>query len=146
LTLKSVAKFLLLTLLALTGVVLCTPLALLSASYQQLYQHATDSWMTKRCDPEYKMAPQSHPRAQFVPIPPNLDLCALVENRSNFDYVTRLPNEMLKEHSIQSLEQLVLLHVVIGGRPLVIEGWGERLDPYLFSSEWLQKNLGQKRE
>ena len=92
------------------------------------------------------MAPQSHPRAQFVPIPPDLDLCALVESRSNFDYVTRLPNEMLKEHSIQSLEQLVLLHVVIGGRPLVIEGWEERLDPYLFSSEWLQQNLGQKRE
>jgi hypothetical protein len=92
------------------------------------------------------MAPQSHPRAQFVPIPPDLDLGALVENTQNFDYVTRLPSEVVKEHSIQSLEQLVLLHVVIGGKPLVIEGWGERLDPYLFSHEWLQQNLGKKRE
>lgn len=90
------------------------------------------------------MAPQSHPRAQFVPISPDLDLSALVENTPNFDYVTRLPNEMLKEHSIQSLEQLVLRHVVIGGKPLVIEGWEETLDPYLFSSEWLQNNLGKK--
>lgn len=92
------------------------------------------------------MAPQSHPRAQFVPINPDLDLSALVENTSNFDYVTRLPNEMLKEHSIQSLEQLVLLHVVIGGKPLVIEGWEGRLDPYLFSSDWLQNRLGKQRE
>ena len=93
-----------------------------------------------------KMAPLSHPRAQFVPINPDLDLISLVENTSNFDYVTRLPNEMLKEHSIQSLEQLVLLHVVIGGKPLVIEGWEDRLDPYLFSPEWLQNNLGKQRE
>ena len=92
------------------------------------------------------MAPQSHPRAEFVPIAPDLDLSALVENTSNFDYVTRLPNEMLKEHSIQNLEQLVLRHVVIGGKPLVIEGCGAKLDPYLFSPEWLQNNLGRKRE
>lgn len=92
------------------------------------------------------MAPQSHPRAQFVPIPPDLDLSSLVENTSNFDYVTRLPYEMLKEHSIQSLEQLVLLHVVIGGKPLVIEGWDQSLDPHLFSPGWLQQNLGKHSE
>lgn len=92
------------------------------------------------------MAPQSHPRAQFIPITPDLDLADLVENTSNFDYVTRLPNEMLKEHSIQSLEQLVLLHVVIGGKPLVIEGWDEKLHPKLFSPEWLQDHLGKKRK
>jgi hypothetical protein len=89
------------------------------------------------------MAPQSHPRAQFVPCSPDLDLNGLVENTSNFDYVTRLPKEMLKEHSIQSLEQLVLLHVVIGGKPLVIEGWDERFDPWIFSTGWLQENLGK---
>jgi len=92
------------------------------------------------------MAPQSHPQAQFVPISPDLDLSALVENTSNFDYVTRLPHDMLKEHSVQSLEQLVLLHVVRGGKPLVIEGWGSRLPPWLLSTEWLQENLGKKRE
>jgi len=92
------------------------------------------------------MAPQSHPRAQFIPIPPDLDLSDLVENTSNFDYVTRLPNEMLKEHSTQSLEQLVLLHVVIGGKPLVIEGWDEKLEPRLFSPAWLQDHLSKRRK
>lgn len=90
------------------------------------------------------MAPQNHPQAQFVPISPDLDLAALVESTPNFDYVTRLPREMLEEHPIQSLEQLVLLHVVIGGKPLVIEGWEDRIDPYLFSPEWLQNNLDKQ--
>jgi hypothetical protein len=92
------------------------------------------------------MAPQSHPQAQFIPISPDLDLNALVENCSNFDYVTRLPTEMLKEHSIQSLEQLVLLHVVIGGKPLVIEGWEDMLDHWLFSPQWLQQQLDKRRK
>lgn len=90
------------------------------------------------------MAPQSHPQAQFVPISPELDLNALVESTPNFDYVTRLPREMLDEHSIQSLEQLVLLHVVIGGKPLVIEGWEDRIDPYLFGPAWLQDTMDKK--
>lgn len=92
------------------------------------------------------MPSTSHPQAQFVPIPPDLDLSALVENTTNFDYVTRLPREMLKEHSIQHLEQLVLLHVVIGGKPLVIENWGDVLDSRLFSPQWLQDQMGKKGE
>jgi hypothetical protein len=90
------------------------------------------------------MPSPSHHQAQFVPIPPDLDLDALVENTSNFDYVTRLPFEMIKEHSIQHLEQLILLHVVIGGKPLVIENWEDLLDPYLFSPQWLQDQVGKK--
>ena len=89
------------------------------------------------------MPPLSHPQAQFVPIAPDLDLAALVEAASNFDYVTRLPKAMLKEHSAQSLEQLILLHVVIGGKPLVIEGWEDHMDSYLFSPEWLQAHMGK---
>lgn len=90
------------------------------------------------------MAPSTHPQAQFVPISPALDLGALVEGTQNFDYVTRLPNHILLEHSVQSLEQLVLLHVVIGGKPLVIEGWGDRLPGWLFSPSWLLQNLDKK--
>jgi hypothetical protein len=90
------------------------------------------------------MPSASHPQAQFVPVPPDLDLDALVENTSNFDYVTRLPREILQEHSIQHLEQLVLLHVVIGGKPLVIENWGDVLNPSLFSPQWLQEHMGKK--
>lgn len=91
-----------------------------------------------------EMPSLSHPQAQFVPVPLDLDLNTLVESTSNFDYVTRLPYQMLKEHSIQHLEQLVLLHVVIGGKPLVIENWGDVLDPWLFSPEWLQQHMGKK--
>lgn len=79
-----------------------------------------------------------------MPISPDLDLSALVENTPNFDYVTRLPRAMLEEHSNQSLEQLVLLHVVIGGKPLIIEGWENSIDPGLFGSAWLQSYLDKQ--
>lgn len=79
-----------------------------------------------------------------MPISPELDLGALVENTANFDYVTRLSREIMEQHSAQSLESLILLHVVIGGKPLVIEGWEDRIDPYKFSPEWLQANMDKK--
>jgi hypothetical protein len=90
------------------------------------------------------MAPQSHPQAQFVPISPDFDLNALVENTNNFDYVTRLSTEKLKEHSIQSFEALVLAVVIQSGKPLVIEDWGSSLPPWLFSKKWLEDNIGTK--
>jgi len=86
----------------------------------------------------------SHPQAQFVPISPALDLKTLVEDADNFDWVTRVPREMLEEHTVQSLEQLVLIHVVVGGKPLIIENWGNALPPWLFSPGWLEENLGKK--
>jgi hypothetical protein len=92
------------------------------------------------------MPSQSHPQAQFVPISPDFDLHALVENSPNFDYVTRLSTEKLKEHSIQQFEGLVLQVVIQSGKPLVIEDWGDSLPPWLFSPQWLQDNLGTKRE
>lgn len=92
------------------------------------------------------MPPQSHPQAQFVPISPDFDLATLVESTDNFDYVTRLSTEKLKEHSIQSFEALILAVVIQSGKPLVIEDWGESLPPWLFSKEWLEKNLGTKRK
>ena len=92
------------------------------------------------------MAPSSHPQAQFVPISPDLDLHTLVENTVNFDYVTRLSTEKLKEHSIQSFEALVLQVVIQNGKPLVIEDWGGSLPPWLYSPAWIQDNLGSKRE
>ncbi|TVY23250.1 hypothetical protein LHYA1_G007294 [Lachnellula hyalina] len=93
------------------------------------------------------MAPSSHPQAQFVPISPDLDLGALVENTDNFDYVTRLSTEKLQEHSIQSFEALVLAVVIQSGKPLVIEDWPEKsLPPWLFSRHWLEENMGTKAE
>lgn len=93
------------------------------------------------------MPSASHPQAQFVPIPPDLDLNTLVENTDSFDYVTRLSREKLLEHSIQSFEALVLAVVIQSGKPLVIEDWPESsLPPWLFSSQWLEQNLGTKGE
>ncbi|PBP20127.1 AT hook domain-containing protein, partial [Diplocarpon rosae] len=92
------------------------------------------------------MPSQTHPQAQFVPVPPDFELSALVESSDNFDYVTRLSTEKLKEHSIQSFEALVLAVVIQSGKPLVIEDWGEALPPWLFSKGWLERNLGTKPE
>ncbi|PBP21936.1 AT hook domain-containing protein [Diplocarpon rosae] len=92
------------------------------------------------------MPSQTHPQAQFVPVPPDFDLPALVESCDNFDYVTRLSTEKLEEHSIQSFEALILAVVIQSGKPLVIEDWGEVLPPWLFSKGWLERNLGTKPE
>lgn len=92
------------------------------------------------------MPSQTHPQAQFVPIPPDFDLDALVQELHNFDTVTRIPTEKLREHSIQSFEALVEAIVIETGKPLVIENWGSSLPPWLFSREWLEQNLGKERE
>ncbi len=81
-----------------------------------------------------------------MPIPPDFDVHALVESAENFDYVTRLSTEKLREHSSQSFEALVLSVVIQSGKPLVIEDWGPNLPPWLFSGKWLEDNLGLKRE
>ncbi|RFU31873.1 hypothetical protein B7463_g4473, partial [Scytalidium lignicola] len=92
------------------------------------------------------MAPQSHPQAQFVPIAPDLDIHNLVENCSNFEYVTRISVEMLREQSVQNLEKLVYQHVILEGKPLVVEGWQASLHPDLFSATWLQHQYSKKVE
>ncbi len=81
-----------------------------------------------------------------MPISPDFDVDALVDSAENFDYVTRLSTEKLKEHSSQSFEALVLSVVIQSGKPLVIEDWGSALPSGLFSSKWLEDNLGLKRE
>jgi hypothetical protein len=88
----------------------------------------------------------THPQAQFVPISPDYDFTSLVENTPNFDYVTRVSTEQLKEHSIQSFEALILAVVIQSGKPLIIEGWGDALPRDLFSKQWLENNLGKNRE
>lgn len=92
------------------------------------------------------MPSQQHPRAQFVPLSPNIDLDALVNDNQSFDHVRRVPQSDLEAHSVQSLEQLVYMYVVQEGRPLVLEGWGSYIPPWLFSSKWLEDNLGREGE
>jgi hypothetical protein len=45
---------------------------------------------------------------------------------------------------VEQFEKLVLLHVVIGGKPLIIDGFHEKLDPWIFNTRWLRDNHGDK--
>lgn len=90
--------------------------------------------------------PGKRPSAAFDPLPPDLDLARLVEETPNFEYVTRISCDMIDEQGMESFDKLVLLHVILGGKPLVIEGFNYRLDEWTFTCQWLQDNCGKKFE
>ncbi|KAI0878515.1 hypothetical protein GGS24DRAFT_396834 [Hypoxylon argillaceum] len=87
-----------------------------------------------------------HPQAKFDPIPPDLDLHGLVDQTPNFDWVTRISIAQIRRLGQAGFEKLVQLHVVEGGRPLVIEGWDRVLPRDLFSATWLEKTCDKKQE
>jgi hypothetical protein len=88
--------------------------------------------------------PAARPRASFEPIPPDFDAQTFVETADNFQYADRISHEMIRENGVEQFEKLVLLHVVIGGKPLVIDGFEEVLDPWVFTPSWLRDNHGDK--
>lgn len=88
--------------------------------------------------------PAQRPCASFEPIPPDLDLAALVEETPNFEYVVRISCDMIEHQGLDAFEKLVLLHVILGGKPLVIEGFQDSLDQWTFTSQWLRDNHGKK--
>lgn len=88
--------------------------------------------------------PAQRPSAIFEPLSPYLDLDALVNETPNFEYVVRISCDMLEQQGLEAFEKLVLLHVIIGGKPLIIEGFQQRLDQWTFSSQWMQDNHGEK--
>ncbi|KAL8777514.1 MAG: hypothetical protein Q9213_007831 [Squamulea squamosa] len=90
--------------------------------------------------------PTARRSAAFDPISPDLDLDALVQQTPNFEYVTRISCDMIETQGWEQFEKLILLHVVLGGRPLVIEGFHKRLDEWTFTNTWLQDNHGKKYE
>ncbi|GAW15066.1 hypothetical protein ANO14919_044750 [Xylariales sp. No.14919] len=87
-----------------------------------------------------------HPQAKFDPIPPDLDLYGLVDQTPNFDWVTRISIAQIRRLGPAGFEKLVQLHVIEGGRPLVIEGWNKVLPNDLFSRDWLEKTCDKKQE
>ncbi|KAK2797024.1 hypothetical protein FQN51_008885 [Onygenales sp. PD_10] len=89
---------------------------------------------------------RKQPRAEFGPISPDLDLAALVESSPNFEFVVRVPLESIEEQGIAKFEKLVLLHVILGGKPLVIEGYQDWLEKWIFGLQWLRDNHGAKVE
>jgi len=88
--------------------------------------------------------PSTRPRASFAPISPQFDLKKLVESTPNFSFVDRISCDMIDQQGIAAFEKLVLLHVIIGGKPLVIDGYEDRLDPWTFSPKWLRDNCGEE--
>jgi hypothetical protein len=88
--------------------------------------------------------PAQRPRASFEPIAPNFDVRKLVEETENFQYVDRISCDTIAEHGLEKFEKLVLLHVIIGGKPLVIDGFEGKLDPWIFTPKWLKDNHGDK--
>ncbi|KAI1425581.1 hypothetical protein F5Y12DRAFT_746666 [Xylaria sp. FL1777] len=87
-----------------------------------------------------------HPQAKFDPIPPDLDLHNLVDRTPNFDWVTRISIAQIRRLGPAGFEKLVQLHVIEGGRPLVIEGWNRVLPKELFSPTWLETTCDKKQE
>ncbi|OJJ44832.1 hypothetical protein ASPZODRAFT_101022 [Penicilliopsis zonata CBS 506.65] len=90
--------------------------------------------------------PTPRSRASFEPISPDLDVTSLVESTPNFELAPRIPYESIEEQGLDRFEKLVLLHVVIGGKPLVIEGFEQLLDKDVFSEKWLRCNYNSKVE
>jgi hypothetical protein len=88
--------------------------------------------------------PAQRPAALFEPISPELDLNALVEETPNFQYVNRIPCDTIESSGADAFEKLIMAHVVAGGKPLVIEGYNQRLNQWTFSTQWLRDNLGKK--
>ena len=86
-----------------------------------------------------------HPQAKFDPIPPDLDLDSLVDQTQNFKWAQRVSRAQIRNLGQQEFEKLVQIHVIAGGKPLVIDGWDEILPHWLFSAEWLEKKYDKKR-
>lgn len=88
--------------------------------------------------------PSTRPCAAFEPISPDFDLHALVESTPNFEWAVRIHCDMIDHQGLENFEKLVLIHVILGGKPLVIEGYQARLDRWTFALQWLHDNCGSK--
>ncbi|RMZ80265.1 hypothetical protein DV738_g2862, partial [Chaetothyriales sp. CBS 135597] len=90
--------------------------------------------------------PSRRPCAAFEPISPDFDIRAMVESTPNFEWVVRIQADMIDYQGIEAFEKLVLIHVILGGKPLVVEGYERLLDEQIFSVQWLLDNVGSKVE
>ncbi|WKT49020.1 hypothetical protein QSH57_013950 [Fusarium oxysporum f. sp. vasinfectum] len=87
-----------------------------------------------------------HPQAKFDPIPPDLDLYGLVDKTPNFKWVQRVSRTQIRNLGQQEFEKLVLIHVIAGGKPLVIDGWDGVLPKGLFDVRWLEETYDKQQE
>ncbi|KAJ6164310.1 hypothetical protein N7470_002982 [Penicillium chermesinum] len=84
--------------------------------------------------------------ASFKPFPPDLDIKKIVEANEHFRFVDRITCDSINKESFEALERLILLWVVLLGRPLVIDGFQEFLCQDLFSATWLSQNHTKNEE
>lgn len=92
------------------------------------------------------MPTAAHPQAKFDPVPPDFDVHDLVDQSPNFDWVVRITISQIRQLGPAGFEKLVQLHVIEGGRPIVIEGWDRVLPRSLFGAKWLEQNYDKKQE
>lgn len=58
----------------------------------------------------------------------------------------RVSRDQIRSLGQEQFEQIVLMHVVLGGKPLVVDGWNSALSKGLFSAEWLEQTYDKKRK
>jgi hypothetical protein len=90
--------------------------------------------------------PAVRPCAAFEPISPDFDVKKLVESTDTFDYVPRIHVNTVSARGASDFERLVRQHVILGGRPLVVEGYESMLDRWTFALQWLRDNCSAKIE
>ncbi|KAL4740157.1 hypothetical protein BDV11DRAFT_102477 [Aspergillus similis] len=90
--------------------------------------------------------PAQRPRAAFEPISPALDVAGLIKSSPNFEEAVRIHCDAIDENGLENFEKLVLLHVIVRGLPLVVEGFDKKLDNAIFSVRWLRNHYSAKRE
>lgn len=79
-------------------------------------------------------------RAVFRPFPPDLDVDSLVNTEPQFEYARRIDCNAIDQWPREDFERLVHLFVLELGKPLVIEGFQDRLHKGLFTRKWLKRN------
>lgn len=86
-------------------------------------------------------------RAEFKPIPPDLDIVDLIQCTPNFEHVTRIDARNINSNTMPDVEAYIHDHVIQKGLPLVIENWHLRPDwsSWIFNVGWLSQNHGQDR-
>ncbi|KAL4929616.1 putative JmjC domain protein [Aspergillus undulatus] len=90
--------------------------------------------------------PAQRPRAAFEPISPDLNVAELIKSSPNFEDVVRIHCDAIDENGLENFEKLILLHVIMRGLPLVVEGFDKQLDRAIFSEKWLRNHYAAKRE
>lgn len=86
-------------------------------------------------------------RAEFKPLPPDLNIPHLIQSTPNFEHVIRIDARNINSSTIPDVEAYVHDHVIKKGLPLVIENWHLRSDfpSWIFCVQWLIENHGPDR-